>query len=174
MKLNLPVKFFLLSFFGVVVFSAFAVAQTQEWVARYNGAGNNTDEANVLYVDANGNSYVAGYTYGASLEENIVVIKYDSGGIQQWADTNRAANGFSYADAIAVDGAGNVFITGYSTNTTSNSYIVIKYNAAGVFQWQAFLGASGSLQDEGMAIATDANFVLCYRKSCCQRVSTLS
>jgi len=61
------------------------------------------------------------------------VFKYSSAGVPLW--TNRysgPANGSDRAYAVAVDGSGNVFVTGESWNGSSYDYVTIKYSSAGV------------------------------------------
>lgn len=109
----------------------------QVWTSSYNGTGNSYDEARAIDIDASGNVYVTGYSAGPSSNYDIVTIKYDASGAQQWATRfNGTANGFDEGYDIAVDGSGNVYVTGGTSSTTSNAnYITIKYNAAGVQQW---------------------------------------
>ena len=79
--------------------------------------------------------------------------------MRDWVQThNGTANGDDVANAIAVDQAGNVYITGYSTeNGAGRSYTTIKYNSLGVEQWAAvYNGPSSYLYgDEGLDIAVD-------------------
>jgi uncharacterized delta-60 repeat protein len=107
------------------------------WATPYNGTGNGYDEARAIDIDASGNVYVTGYSAGPSNNYDIVTIKYNAAGAQQWATQfNGTANGFDEGYDIAVDGSGNVYVTGGTVSTTSNAnYITIKYNAAGVQQW---------------------------------------
>src|SRR4051812_2881072 len=109
MQITLPKSFF----FGFCLFlsSVFSHAQTQQWVARYNGTSNQTDVASELFVDASGNSYAAGYVYdtvGGS-GQNYGVVKTDPAGNLLWYATHRDFN-FSYAEALTVDPSGNVYI----------------------------------------------------------------
>src|SRR5688572_6016919 len=126
---------FLVSSFPAVCFSQL----TQEWVARYNGPGNNFDDAQVVAVDESGNVYVTGSSTGIGTGLDYATIKYNSAGVQQWeARYNGSGNSSDLAIVLAVDASGNVYVTGSSAGIgTGDDYTTIKYNAAGVQQWEA-------------------------------------
>src|SRR6266540_2772802 len=136
----------------------------QQWVARYNGSGNSGDEATAIAVDGSGNVYVTGYSTGPASGYDYATIKYNSSGIQQWVarydgpgDTN------DYANAIAVDGSGNVYVTGGSGGSrvgcggACDDYATIKYDSSGTQQWVARYNGPGIFGDVGRAIAVDAS-----------------
>jgi uncharacterized delta-60 repeat protein len=120
-----------------IVTTKFDASGIQQWVTPYNGPGNSYDEARAIVVDASGNTYVTGYSADVSSNYDVVTIKYNSAGVQQWASRyNGTANGFDEGYDVAVDGSGNVYVTGGTKTTTTNAnYITIKYNSAGVQQW---------------------------------------
>lgn len=134
-----------------------------QWVNRYNGPVNNEDRANALAVDDNGNVYVTGLTATFTDEDgslfDIATIKYNASGLQQWAVIyNR--KGHDEANALVVDAAGNVYITGFSGNEEEdpdNDYVTIKYNAAGAQQWAAIFAGPGTDQSgEATDLVLDA------------------
>jgi len=99
------------------------------WVAGYNGPGNNIDEAHAIAVDVSHNVYVTGRSYGNGIGFDYATIKYDSAGQQQWVAryTGFQGSGDEEANAIAVDGSGNVYVTGRSTGLdTGFDYVTIK------------------------------------------------
>src|SRR6266540_3922336 len=140
-------------------------ATAQEvWVARYKGPGNARDTAWAVAVDASGNVYVTGASVGSGTGLDYATIKYNSSGIQQWVarydgpgDTN------DYANAIAVDGSGNVYVTGGSGGSrvgcggACDDYATIKYDSSGTQQWVARYNGPGIFGDVGRAIAVDAS-----------------
>jgi len=110
---------------------------TQQWVARYNGPGNNFEYAYSDAVDNSGNVYVTGSSPGSGTAADYATIKYNSAGVQQWAARyNGPGNANDEARSIAVDDSGNVYVTGNSPGIgTAVDYATIKYNSAGVEQW---------------------------------------
>jgi len=133
----------------------------QEWVQRYNGPlGNSGGSANHLAIDASSNVYVTGFssdTAGGATNNDCATIKYNSSGVQQWVRRyNGPANGNDAGSFVAVDGLGNVYVTGNSAGSgTSQDYITIKYNSSGVQQWVARYNGPGNGLDNAVALAVD-------------------
>jgi uncharacterized delta-60 repeat protein len=130
----------------------------EAWVARYNGPGNDDDEATAMAVDAFGNVYVTGFTFDPNADYDYITIKYNSAGQQQWlARYNGPENYTDQATAIAVDPSGNVYITGASSSSAGSlDYTTIKYNSAGQQQWVGRYDGTGD-DDVATAIAIDAS-----------------
>lgn len=132
----------------------------QLWLAQYNGPGNSLDEAHAITVDAAGNVYVTGWSHGgATPGYDYATVKYNSAGTQQWAARyNNTTNGTDEAWDVAVDNSGNVYVTGTSDGSGTNSAATtIKYNSAGTQQWaNRFNGAGGGI-DVTYAIWVDVS-----------------
>ena len=132
------------------------------WVRRYNGPGNGDDYAYAIAVDEQGNVYVTGYSVSSGTGDDYTTIKYNSAGVEQWvARYNGPGNWFDYAYAIAVDGSGNVYVTGesYGGLGTGPDYATIKYNSAGVEQWVRRYNGPGNDDDMASAVAVLGNNV---------------
>jgi hypothetical protein len=99
------------------------------WLRRYNGPGNMADHARTIAVDVSGNVYVAGYTEGAYVYANYVTMKYYPNGDMAWVRTYEGpGNWDDQIYSIALDGFGNVFVTGRSyASGTDYDYATIKY-----------------------------------------------
>ncbi len=116
----------------------FTPAGDSLWVRRFNGTGAQDDRAFALAVDTAGNAYVGGYLNNISLGnvygQDYITIKYAPDGTQQWAaqlDLFEAC-----VNALAVDPAGNVYITGAGTDgTPANTGITAKYGPGGGLLW---------------------------------------
>jgi hypothetical protein len=102
----------------------------QKWAARYDAGGN--DAMTAMAVDAAGNVYVTGHSVGAGTGTDFMTIKYSPAGDTVW--TRRAGGtGDDSAFALALDGSGNVYVTGCQESpTTGQDYLTIKYDPAGV------------------------------------------
>lgn len=124
--------------FSTLFFSSVGFTQvSEEWVAREPGPGM-FEGARSLALDNAGNVYVTGSGAGTGTGLDYLTIKYNAAGVKQWeARYNSPANLDDDAFSIAVDGNGNVYVTGRSQNATGNDIATIKYNTAGVLQWVA-------------------------------------
>ncbi len=133
----------------------------QLWVARYNGPGNSVDSASALAVDSSGNVYVTGRDYGSGTGFDYATIKYSPDGNQLWvAHYNGDANGHEYlnTNALAVDGSGNVYVTGYSSGgSTSMDYATIRYDTNGNQLWVKRYNGDGNGNDYVYALTIDSS-----------------
>jgi hypothetical protein len=85
-------------------------------------------------LDGAGNVYAAGQQGGAGTHNygngvtvagtgtDVVLVKYNSSGIAQWARTVAEADSYSIFNSVAVDGAGNVYAAGYQNGTGTFNY----------------------------------------------------
>ncbi len=143
--------------------------------ARQGGSESGGDRGKGIAVDASGNVYVTGTFAGTAAFGNasliaagsydIFVAKYNTTGTLQWVRKAGNANS-DFSNDVAVDGTGNVYVTGYfqfmttfgnTTLTSAGSYDIFltKYNSNGTFQWVQQIG--GSSHDYGRDIAIDGN-----------------
>jgi len=131
----------------------------QLWVARYSGPGNVDDEAHAIGIDNAGNVYVTGQSFGAGSRFDYATIKYDTSGQQQWVMRyNGTGNGDDIANAVAIDGSGNVFVTGESKGASGNKdYATVKYDSLGQEQWVARYDGVGNGDDDAKAIVIDSS-----------------
>src|SRR6185436_13657556 len=84
------------------------------WTNRYDGPNNGNDGPNSIAVDSSGNVFVAGFSDAGS-EYDYVTIAYSSAGSGLWTNYYSGSPTYdSQAQAVAVDGSGRVFVTGYS------------------------------------------------------------
>ena len=112
-------------------------AGAEQWVARYNSPENTNDWATALSLDISGNVYVTGMSEGSGTEDDYATVKYNSAGAEQWvARYDGSGNSTDWARALAVDGSGNVYVTGTSWGLdTWDDYVTVKYSSEGVEQW---------------------------------------
>jgi uncharacterized delta-60 repeat protein len=154
-------RWILLLAFVCIFIPVFSYAQTVQemWTARYNGTGNNYDEANAITVDQYGNVYVTGESRGSSGGPDYVTVKYNPNGILLWSVRyNGPGNSDDRAVAIAVDNNGNVYVTGESKGSGSNlDYATIKYDTNGNQLWIARYNGPANCEDIAHGIALDGS-----------------
>jgi hypothetical protein len=129
----------------------------EQWVARYNGPGNGYDEAMDIAVDAAENVYVTGASERENNWRDFATIKYDHYGNEIWVRRyDRAQSLHGGGSAIALDGLGNVYVTGNSQGTGPYSECVtIKYNTNGDSLWVQRYGDPENTSCGGSDIALD-------------------
>jgi uncharacterized delta-60 repeat protein len=132
---------------------------SQMWAARYNGSAMGYDNAYSVCTDPAGNVYVTGSSDGGGATHlDICTIKYTPAGLPSptWPDVGfgvgvRRFDGpmhdFDEGHNVAVDPAGNVYVTGYANfgGLTGINYVTIKYSPSGSVLWIAvYDGGVGS------------------------------
>lgn len=129
------------------------------WERRYNGPADSVDSAVALALDASGNVVVTGHSRGTNGLLDYYTAKYAvADGALLWEHRyNGPANLEDSAQAVAVDGSGNVVVSGYSLDSwyVTASYTV-KYAAAdGALLWERRYSAPASRADIAQAVAVD-------------------
>jgi hypothetical protein len=143
---------------------------TQLWAVSYDGPGLSTDKPVGIAVDSNGNVYITGTSMRTDdptppqPKTDIVTVKYNNSGVQQWVQTY---NGNEYWSAtpvgIAVHPAGEVFsagiyVAGQSIEpSTGLDYVVINYNSSGDIIWKNTYSYASTSADYARAMALDQN-----------------
>jgi len=94
-----------------------------------------------------GNVFVAGQSYATqpyTPEFDFLTIQYNSSGVEQWTHRyNGTGDSQDHLRAMAVDDAGNVYVTGRSVGTTSGEDVVtIKYGVTGVNEEKGYTAQS--------------------------------
>ncbi len=150
------IKTFLVVF--LVLATSVASAKVHEvWVARYDGPGNDTDEATALAVDADGNIYVTGESYGSGTRGDYATVKYAPNGDTLWVRRYTGPGSYTdQANALAVDMSGNVYVTGESfVSSGYPDYATVKYDADGNELWAARYNGPQDWWDQANAVAVD-------------------
>jgi uncharacterized delta-60 repeat protein len=97
------------------------------WEKEISGTGGNEVISNLI-IDPHGDVYGTG-KIAAGTDFNFVTVKIDPAGIIQWqAIHNGSGNQNDFGNAIGIDGAGNIYVTGSSVESGQNgNFCTIKY-----------------------------------------------
>ena len=146
-----------------------AYSQTPNWQWVQSAGGSDAEDGNKIASDAAGNIYMTGnfrsstVTFGnfvltnaGNLNEDMFIVKYDSGGAVLWAKS-AGASGSDRAFSISVDKSGNIYVVGsYNSSTitfgtttltnTNTSYdmFFVKYDVNGNVIWAKSIGGTNN------------------------------
>lgn len=151
----------------------YSPAGTVLWSRVLGGPGD--DNATGVATDAAGNAYVCGFAQGSASfggvtltnrgGVDVFLAKFDPAGTLLWV-RSAGGSGVDVANGLALDGAGNVIVTGYFSETAqfgSSSVtaagnvdlFLAKFDSDGNVLWVR--SAGGLEQDYGFALAADAD-----------------
>ncbi|MBW2455531.1 MAG: hypothetical protein JRI68_13510 [Deltaproteobacteria bacterium] len=148
------------------------------WGLRF-GAESSNDSASSVAVLDDGSSVIVGYAHqamdfgGSSLPagggSDVVIGKLDSAGTHVWS-ARYGDGGDSWVGKVAVDGAGDIYLTGSFEGTldfgglstplvaaSAWNGFVAKISAAGVAQWAIRLGDSGATRPRSIDVDANGN-----------------
>jgi hypothetical protein len=149
-------------------------ARGPHWLWARGAGGTGNDEGFSIAIDSQGNQYVTGtfestVSFGSHIltsngNYDIFVAKLDPDGNWLWV-VQAGGTGPDWGGGVAVDGAGNAYVTGSYRGTVSfgsytltayvnyNDMFVAKLNTNGTWLWA--VSAGGGFYDQGNKIAVD-------------------
>lgn len=123
--------------------------------------GNNGNVGNAVKVAADGNFYVAGFTFtfGAG-QGDALLLKFAPDGTLLWARTWGGA-GFENARDVAIGADGGIYIAGDTNSFVANDGFLVKFDPNGNVIWQRDWGTTGFQTAQtvafGVAAAADGS-----------------
>lgn len=145
---------------------------TTVWSRSYGGSGATTQVLGIA-LDGSGNPVLGGMLSGANLTapaltligvNDAFAVKLDGSGATTWAKNFGGSGARAYANAIAADGSGNIYLGGYFytaslTNPAlpligANDAFAVKLDSTGTLAWSKNYGGNGAVA-QGKAIAVD-------------------
>ncbi|MFQ5470560.1 MAG: DUF2341 domain-containing protein [Gammaproteobacteria bacterium] len=142
--------------FATVIYQGSDGAVINDTMRYDNG---NLDAAVDLGIDGADNIYVTGRSDRTN--QDIAVVNYDSAGNFQWDSfvivplAAATPSGQEIAVAIAVDSAGNSYVTGQRRSSSLTDYLTAKFDSAGIQQWRSIY--NGQVHDIPVDIALDSS-----------------
>lgn len=145
-----------------------SLAGAHQWTRQLGSTANDYATGVAVLNPADPLIYVTGYTFGRMPSApglnaggaDLFLTQYDDGGTAVWTK-QLGSSGGDYAQAVATDAAGNVYVAGYTTghldgNTSAGlkDLFLVKYDALGNKKWTRQLGTAKN--DEARAVTVDA------------------
>jgi len=149
---------------------------------------------NGLAFDGLGNAYAVGYLSGNTPSDlgngvtvkgvstggsNPLIVKYDSDGVAQWAQSVTAGSNDARFTAVAVDPSGDVYAVGYQSTNATHTYggvnvtgaatgynaVIVKYSPLGAVLWaKTSSGSSNGSFFYGVAADATGAYVVGFQR----------
>ena len=134
----------------------YSPAGTQLWAVRYNGVSNAEDRPTAIRIAPSGNIYIVGRTFNG-LNDDVLLLKYNSNGILQWNNTWSGGNGDDRSSSFTIDANENSYIVGRTFNGTDLDALITKCTAAGQTEWFRTFNNNGISDDRISDVDLDEN-----------------
>jgi hypothetical protein len=142
------------------------------WTQTWDGQGLN-DYSRGVKVAPNGDVYVCGTTATTDDGDDMVLLKYSSGGNLYWAKTyNGNYRGDDRAETLEYHPDGFIYVAGSSFVVSNMDYLTLKYNTSGDLLWEINYNSPYNKNDRAtnMAIDSDGDIIVTGQ---CERDSVL-
>lgn len=108
------------------------------WRKTYNGTGNSDDVPSSMALDASGNVFVTGASYGLTSMADFATLKLNGqNGNIVWTSRYDFSNKYDGGTQVKLDNQGNVLVCGSSAQNLQNAdFVVIKYSSSNGNQLQ--------------------------------------
>lgn len=138
--------------YGIIKYGA---TGGEEWVARSEKLQSRYGSPTAVAIDISGNIYVTGGAYYETTPQ-FGTVKFNAHGEEQWAAHYVSPNGYGFPTALAVDGLGQAYVTGWSSGGgTNDDFATVKYDADGQQEWVARYNSYENVNDNPAAIAVN-------------------
>ena len=133
----------------------------RSWARTYDYPRSSAEEAYHVAVDAAGNVYVSGGTQAGT--GTMILVKYSPKGVRRWARHYSGGGMGSWVNDMAVDRAGDAYLTGQHLDAAGRSEgVTVKFDAAGHRRWVRFYGRSESDSALGIVATRGGLYVAGY------------
>ncbi|MEM7157434.1 MAG: hypothetical protein AAF799_31605 [Myxococcota bacterium] len=135
-----------------------------QWEQTVAGPKGLDDRGQGVVVDPDGDAYIAGFVSLGGFNRNVWLRKVDAEGDELWTeqwDSNTNADDAGFGIAIAPDGS--VAVAGMTPVVANNQDVWLgRWDGDGTLQWTKQFGGQAFVNDEGFAVAADAesNFIV--------------
>jgi len=143
--------------FGSGMYDIFVVKYdsdgTQLWDEVWGKGG--PDVGSSVAIDSSNNVYIGGATQVGGGNKDMVIVKYNSNGVELW---NHTWGGSHYDEGykLTVDSEDNVYLAGYSSSFGQGGadMVILKCNSIGVKLWNHTWG--GNMDEYGCGVVIDS------------------
>ena len=150
-----------------IVVLKYSSAGVLKWRRFYDGPDHRGDYVTDLALDARGNALVVGASFGKGTGRDYVTLKVRADGTRAWARRYAGPDHFDEPHSVAVDPAGNVYVTGRSSGKSDvpgrlgpNRAITLKYSPGGARLWLASSGRRRQAGGSAVMVSPDAKGVV--------------
>ncbi len=151
---------------AVICLASVAMAEVPYQVAWTAQIGTvNGEESHSVAVDASGNAYITGSTWGDlgganAGHSDAFLTKFDASGNELWSQQVGSV-GYDYSYSVAMDASGNAYITGNTggdlagANAGGRDAFLTKFDSSGNELWSQQVGTASD--DASFSVAVDAS-----------------